>query len=41
MAGPPTRVKLPKRALDQAVAEELWTRSEELSGVRFAFGATA
>ncbi|HEX4460325.1 MAG TPA: short-chain dehydrogenase, partial [Polyangia bacterium] len=39
--GPPALVKLPKRALDPALAAELWTRSEALTGVRFALDANA
>jgi NAD(P)-dependent dehydrogenase (short-subunit alcohol dehydrogenase family) len=35
MVGPPKQAKLPKRALDPGLAAELWTRSEELTGVRF------
>jgi NAD(P)-dependent dehydrogenase (short-subunit alcohol dehydrogenase family) len=35
MVGPPKRTKLPKRAHDDAAAAALWTRSEELTGVRF------
>jgi NAD(P)-dependent dehydrogenase (short-subunit alcohol dehydrogenase family) len=38
MAGPPAQAKLPRRALDAALAEQLWQKSEELTGVRFAFG---
>jgi NAD(P)-dependent dehydrogenase (short-subunit alcohol dehydrogenase family) len=32
---PPVRAKLPNRALDERVAQELWTRSEALTGVTF------
>jgi NAD(P)-dependent dehydrogenase (short-subunit alcohol dehydrogenase family) len=32
---PPVKAKLPKRALDERVAQELWTRSEALTGVTF------
>jgi NAD(P)-dependent dehydrogenase (short-subunit alcohol dehydrogenase family) len=35
LAGPPKKVKFPKRALDEAVASELWKRSESLTGVAF------
>jgi NAD(P)-dependent dehydrogenase (short-subunit alcohol dehydrogenase family) len=41
MVGPPVRGKLPKRAHDQAAAAVLWTRSEELTGVRFAIERAA
>ena len=34
-SGPPTQVKYPKRALDEATARELWRRSEALTGVTF------
>jgi NAD(P)-dependent dehydrogenase (short-subunit alcohol dehydrogenase family) len=36
MSGPPALAKLPKRALDETAAQKLWTRSEELTAVRFA-----
>jgi NAD(P)-dependent dehydrogenase (short-subunit alcohol dehydrogenase family) len=35
MSGPPQKVSLPKRALEEAVARELWERSEALTGVTF------
>lgn len=34
--GPPTQVKLPSKALDDAAALRLWEVSERLTGVRFA-----
>lgn len=37
MNGPPTEVKLPKRAVDTKSAQALWERSEELTGVRYDF----
>ena len=39
MSGPPGPARLPRRALDAALATELWTRSEQLTGVRFALDA--
>ncbi len=41
MVGPPVRAKLPKRALDPQLAAALWTRSEELTGVRFTLDGAA
>jgi NAD(P)-dependent dehydrogenase (short-subunit alcohol dehydrogenase family) len=41
MIGPPKVASLPKRALDAAVAAELWTRSETLTGVHYALPAKA
>jgi hypothetical protein len=41
LGGPPTHVKLPKRALDEAAATELWVRSEALTGVAFRFATRA
>ena len=41
MVGPPRIARLPKRALDSAMAQALWARSEELTGVRFAIEGAA
>jgi hypothetical protein len=38
MRGAPVLVGRSGRAKDAAVARELWTRSEELTGVRFPLG---
>jgi NAD(P)-dependent dehydrogenase (short-subunit alcohol dehydrogenase family) len=37
MAGPPMRAKPAKRAFDAAAAQELWAKSETLTGVQYAF----
>ncbi len=37
--GPPARARIPKHARDAAVAARLWTESERLTGVTFAFDA--
>jgi NAD(P)-dependent dehydrogenase (short-subunit alcohol dehydrogenase family) len=37
LKGPPAVVSLPRRALDDDAAQELWARSEELTGVTYAF----
>jgi hypothetical protein len=33
LTGPPVPVRMPPRAMDEAVARELWRRSVELTGV--------
>ncbi len=38
MNGAPVEVRQPKRAYDAAVARELWTLSETLTGVSYDFG---
>jgi NAD(P)-dependent dehydrogenase (short-subunit alcohol dehydrogenase family) len=37
MSGPPKRVQIPKQALDEVVAKQLWERSEELTKATFNF----
>ncbi len=39
--GPPSVASLPGRALDATLASELWARSEELTGVKYAFDEAA
>ena len=41
MIGPPVQVKVPRSGRDAALARALWERSEEMTGVRFAFGEAA
>jgi hypothetical protein len=39
MNGPATRVRMPKRANDVAMAQALWKASERLTGVTFDLAA--
>jgi NAD(P)-dependent dehydrogenase (short-subunit alcohol dehydrogenase family) len=41
MVGPPSLARMPRRALDPLLAKELWSRSEDLTGVRFSIEADA
>jgi NAD(P)-dependent dehydrogenase (short-subunit alcohol dehydrogenase family) len=41
MQGPPTFASLPRRARDPQLARALWEKSQDLTGVRYAFGDAA